>query len=287
MTNGQDWDQPGQHPQEGYGQPWPQGQPWQPQQYDPTAHHQRLGQPPQQPYPPQGQPWPQQGYQPPQGPPPGWQPGYGQQPPWGPQYSPGPPRRKRHLARYVLGAFAGLVVIIVAVVVANGGGHTVQTAGSTASGSGSAGSGEAAGSAPKTAGIGSAISLSGNSSGEQMSVTVTKVITTAQPGDEFSSAPAGDRLYAVQFRLRDTGSAAYSDSPSNGAAVVDSAGQSYQSELDNAAGCASFPGSVNIAHGASGLGCIVFEVPQSAKITEVQFTLDSGFGSQTGQWNVG
>jgi hypothetical protein len=44
---------------------------------------------------------------------------------------------------------------------------------------------------------------------------------------------------------------------------------------------------VNIAPGASGLGCIVFEVPQSAKITEVQFTLDSGFAQQTGQWNIG
>ena len=49
----------------------------------------------------------------------------------------------------------------------------------------------------------------------------------------------------------------------------------------------SAAGSENIAPGASGLGCVVFEVPQSAKITEVQFTLDSGMGPQTGQWNVG
>jgi hypothetical protein len=264
--------------------------PWGPRQYDPRQHQQRLGQPPQEPYPPQGQPWQQQGYQAPQGPP-GWQqPGYGQQPPWGPQYAPGPqqpPRRQRHVARYVLAAIGGLIVVIIAVVVANSSGHTVQTAGSAATGSGNAGDGKASGSAPKTAGIGSAINLSGNASGEQMSVTVTKVITDAQPGDEFSAAPAGDRLYAVQFRLRDTGSAAYSDAPSNGAAVVDSSGQSYQSALDNAASCQSFPGSENIAPGASGLGCIVFEVPQSAKITGVQFTLDSGMGPQTGQWNVG
>ena len=48
-----------------------------------------------------------------------------------------------------------------------------------------------------------------------------------------------------------------------------------------------FPGTENIARGSSGLECIVFEVPDSAKIAEVQFTLDSGFASQTGQWNVG
>ena len=74
----------------------------------------------------------------------------------------------------------------------------------------------------------------------------------------------------------------------NGAAVVDSSGQSYQSALaDTAAGCTSFPGTENIAPGSSGLGCIVFEVPKAAKIVSVQFTLDSGMGPETGQWNVG
>lgn len=165
-----------------------------------------------------------------------------------------------------------------------GSGHGVTDDGTSGGGNTAAGGNTA----PKTstARIGSSITLSGNDSGEQMTVTVVKVISDAKPGDEFSSAPAGDRLYAVQFRLKDSGSAAYSDAPSNGAAVVDSAGQSYQSALDNAAGCQSFPASENIAAGASGLGCIVFEVPEAAKITQVQFTLDSGMGSQTGQWDV-
>ena len=212
MTNGQDWDQPGQHPQEGYGQPWPQGQPWQPQQYDPTAHHQRLGQSAAAALPAAGPAVATARLPAAPGTTARMQPGYGQQPPWGPQYSPGPPRRKRHLARYVLGAFAGLVVIIVAVVVANGGGHTVQTAGSTGIGLQEC---RQRGSRRfrwrKPPGSARRSACRGSSSGEQMSVTVTKVITTAQPGDEFSSAPAGDRLYAVQFRLRDTGSAAGSD----------------------------------------------------------------------------
>jgi hypothetical protein len=30
----------------------------------------------------------------------------------------------------------------------------------------------------------------------------------------------------------------------------------------------------------------VFEVPEKAKITAAQFTLDSGMGPQTGQWDV-
>ena len=137
-----------------------------------------------------------------------------------------------------------------------------------------------------TARVGSAITLAGNDDGEKMAVTVTGIISHAEPATDIDTPKQGDRLYAVQFRLADTGSAAYSDVPSNGAAVVDSAGQSYQASLSDAAGCASFPDTENIAAGDTGLGCVVFEVPAGAKITKVQFTLDSGFGPQTGQWDV-
>jgi Domain of unknown function (DUF4352) len=214
-------------------------------------------------------------YPPPQ---PAWQQPYRPQP----QYAPGPqPRRKRHTVRNVLAGIGALIAVIIVISVAENSGHTVQTTGSAA------GAGSHGGAATKTAGIGSAITLSGNSSGEQMSVTVTKVIGSASPSDSFNTAPSGDRLYAVQFRLKDTGSAAYSDSPSNGAAVVDSSGQSYQSGLETVSECQGFGGTENIAPGSSGLGCIVFEVPKAAKIAKVQFTLDSGFGPQTGQWDVG
>jgi len=293
MANSQDWkERPPQYPQQGHGQ-----QPWQPQRYDSGAHQRRLQSGPQE---QQRQPgYPQQGYGS-QYPPPGqpWQEsGYGQQPPYPPQpqympQMPAPqpsPRQKRHTARNILVGLGALVVVIIAVIVANSPDHTVSTTGTSSSNTraDTAGSGGGGAAKTQTATTGTAITLSGYNSGEQMSVTVTKVISNAQPGDEFSGPPTGDRLYAVQFRLRDTGSAAYSDAPSNGAAVVDSAGQSYQSALDTAAGCQSFPGSENIAPGASGLGCIVFEVPESAKIVAVQFTLDSGMGPQTGQWNVG
>ncbi len=202
-----------------------------------------------------------------------------------PQYAPQqqyPPPRSRHTARNVIAGIGGLIVLTIGISVAANSGHSVQTVGNRA------GTSDQGASEQKTAAIGTAITLSGNGDGEQMSVTVTKVISSAQSGDEFASAPAGDRLYAVQFRLRDTGSAAYSDAPSNGATVVDSKGQSYQAGIaDTAAGCTSFPASENIAPGSSGLGCIVFEVPEKAKITQTQFTLDSGMGPQTGQWNVG
>jgi hypothetical protein len=203
----------------------------------------------------------------------------GQQPPYPPPGQYRQPRRKRHLARNILAGAGALIVVITGISIAASGGHSVQATGSSAG---------TAAKAPTAARTGTAITLAGNSGGERMSVTVTKVIGHAKPGDMITSAPAGDRLYAVQFRLRDTGTAAYSDAPSNGAAVTDSAGQSYQAAIaDTASGCQAFPASENIAPGSAGLGCIVFEVPSKAKIASVQFTLDSGMGPQTGQWDVG
>jgi hypothetical protein len=179
--------------------------------------------------------------------------------------------------------FVLVVAVTIAVRLAANGDHTV-TAGQAAATSSAPSS--ASPSASATARVGATITLSGNGAGERMAVTVTQVFADPQAAPESDTPQQGDRLYAVQFRLDDTGSVAYSNSPSNGAVVVDSAGQAYQSDIHTVAECDSFPGTENIAVGSSGLGCIVFEVPTTAKITLVQFTLDSGMGPQTGQWDV-
>jgi hypothetical protein len=181
-----------------------------------------------------------------------------------------------------MGVGVALIAIGVVATVA-GSGHSVTTgAAATAA---SPRPSETA-SVKAAAGVGSSIVLAGERSGEQMTVTVTKVFRHPQPATQSDGARSGDRLFAVQFRLEDTGRAAYSDTPDNGAAVVDSSGQSYQSAISSVAECDSFPATENIAPGASGLGCVVFEVPTAAKIVEVQFTLDSGRRPQTGQWDI-
>jgi hypothetical protein len=148
----------------------------------------------------------------------------------------------------------------------------------------------AAGSTPKDAAktaarIGSTIDLTGEGSGEKMAVRLVKIMKHAR-GTEFSSAGRGKVFLAAQFRLTDIGSAAYSDAPDNSAVAVDNQGQSYQTGIDTVAGCQSFGGTENIAPGDSGLGCVVFTVPRHAKITTIQFTLDSGMASDTGQWRA-
>lgn len=129
-------------------------------------------------------PWqdsqPHGGYPPPQ---PTWQQPYQpQQPTWQRPYQPQPqyalraPRqRSSHVVRNVIAGIGALIGVIIVISVAANSGHTVQTAGNTAGGTAEHGR------AQKTAGIGTAITLAGNGSGEQMSVTVTKVISSASP----------------------------------------------------------------------------------------------------------
>jgi len=75
----------------------------------------------------------------------------------------------------------------------------------------------------------------------------------------------------------------YEDSPSNGAQVIDSQDQQFDASLDEA-GCPSFAGgSVRLPPGDERLGCIVFYIPKSAEIKRFQFTLNCGFGTETGQ----
>jgi hypothetical protein len=194
------------------------------------------------------------------------------------------PRQGGHVVRNVLAVAGGAVVASIVIIVGaavNNAGHTLQSTGAV----GGLSSGSSGGTTQQAT-VGTTITLTGNSSGERMGVTVTKVIDNASPTDSFDAAPAGDRLFTVQFRLSDTGSASYSDAPSNGSVVIDTSGQSYQPGFETVDGCQAFASPENIAPGSSGLGCITFEVPKATKIVSVQFTLDSGMAPDTGQWSV-
>jgi hypothetical protein len=133
---------------------------------------------------------------------------------------------------------------------------------------------------------GDTLDLTGQETGETMAVTLVKVLDTAPAENEFSSPDAGKKFVAVQFKLKNTGTVVYSDSPSNGARVVDTQGQQFDASIEDTAAGPGFPGSVTIAPGDSALGFITFEIPTSSKVAKVQFAMNSGFSGNTGQWNV-
>ncbi|MFI6850045.1 DUF4352 domain-containing protein [Kitasatospora sp. NBC_00085] len=159
---------------------------------------------------------------------------------------------------------------------------TPPMSGTSSASPGQATSSVSTASAPTTASVGDTLALSGQKPEEKVDVTVVKIVDPATAKEAFSSPKAGTKLVAVQFRLRNTGTAVYDDSPSNGARLVDSEGQQF---TDTTAG-PGFPGSVTIAPGDTALGYITFAIPTASQVAKIQFALDSGFAPSTGQWTV-
>lgn len=140
--------------------------------------------------------------------------------------------------------------------------------------------------APEVAKVGDTLTLEGFEEGSKLDVTVVKVADPAKSADEFMQPASGKRFVGVQFQLVNTGEAAYSDSPSNGAQVADSEGQQFAATFGDITAGPSMASSLKLKPGAKGLGWIVFEVPEAAKVDTVQFTMDSGFADKTGEWKL-
>ncbi|MFF4803427.1 DUF4352 domain-containing protein [Streptomyces sp. NPDC001351] len=236
---------------------------------------------------------------------PGWaqrpaQPGWTQpQQQWGAPQQPGwgapPPPKKSPVGKILgfgcLGIIGLTVVIAVIISVASSGGSgssvTSTPASATARAGHSAGAKSGANARkPDVAKIGDTISLKGTDDGSKLDVTVVKVVDPAKPADEFTQAGAGKRFVGVQFQLVNTGTAAYSDSPSNGAQVADRQGQQFESTFGDISAGPSMSSDVRLKPGAKALGWIVFEVPKASKVTTVHFAMDSGFADQTGEWKL-
>ncbi|MFH9983194.1 DUF4352 domain-containing protein [Streptomyces sp. NPDC017179] len=142
------------------------------------------------------------------------------------------------------------------------------------------------GKSSEAAKVGDTLTLKGFEKGSQLDVTVVKIADPGKPADEFTEPDAGKRFVGVQFQLVNTGKAVYSDSPSNGAQVADSEGQQFDSTFADITAGPSMSSSLKLKPGAKGLGWIVFEVPKGSKLDAVQFTMDSGFADQTGEWKL-
>jgi len=134
------------------------------------------------------------------------------------------------------------------------------------------------------AAVGDTITLHGTDDGLVMGVTLMEVIDPAK-AERFFGPGKNKRLVAVRLRVENVGTLPYSDSPSNGAVLIDTADQGYDASiLDSSAGPAL--GSPKIAPGDARVGLITFEVPKGTKVASFQLTLDSGFGPETGQWEL-
>jgi hypothetical protein len=138
---------------------------------------------------------------------------------------------------------------------------------------------------PAGATIGDTISLHGELDPElEIAATVMSVLDPAE-GASFLKAEKGSRYVAVEVRLQNTGTTDYGDAPTNGAVLIDANNHQYDTWMSSGIE-ATLDGLVRIAPGDERVGFIVFQVPKNEAPGSFQFTLESGFASETGQWSL-
>lgn len=187
--------------------------------------------------------------------------------------------------RYIVLVIVGIIVIAAA---AGGSGspstkNTADQNGDNGPGA-SSGSGGGGSSGAKKASVGDSITLDGSTN--KMQVTVLKVLDPA-PAGQYDQPTSGHRYVGVQVALRNVGSDTYSDAPGNGAKIITTSDEQADTALLEGGPCSSgFSSDVKISPGSRLQGCIPFEVPKGAKPKTFQFSLDSGFGPQSGEWHL-
>jgi hypothetical protein len=121
----------------------------------------------------------------------------------------------------------------------------------------------------------------------KLRVTAEKVIDPLDAGRFDRPQIKGGRFVGVEVAIENLGNETYSDSPSNGATLLTTDDQQADAALLTGGECGdAFASDVQIAPGSRQVGCIPFEVPQDGKPARFQFGPDSGFGPQTGEWEL-
>ncbi|MFD7258622.1 hypothetical protein [Streptomyces sp. NPDC059874] len=134
-------------------------------------------------------------------------------------------------------------------------------------------------------GSGETIPLTGREPGERLDVTLTRLV---DPADATAAAAAtvDNRLVAVRFRLENTGSVVYKDSPASCAHLLDADGRRFAGlNTDTTAG-AAFPETVTLDPGGTTEGFVTFHLPDDAALAAVQFALNGGLADDVGQWSL-
>jgi Domain of unknown function (DUF4352) len=139
--------------------------------------------------------------------------------------------------------------------------------------------------------IGQTVTLSGaDDSGDagrlRLAVKVKQMVTKATGYDAFQQPRTGERFVAVRFVLKNVGDAAYDDSPTYGAEVVDGVGRTYDPTVAAVTAGPGFPKVVKLRHGQARYGFIVFAVPKKAKVVSVRYVLNAGFAADRAEWRA-
>lgn len=135
---------------------------------------------------------------------------------------------------------------------------------------------------------GRTLDLNGSFTGERIRITFTKIVNTATPKNKLMDTPGkGERLFAAQFRITNTGTFPYVDSPSSSASVIDSKGHSYKAAFlfGSLRQGRAFGSAITLNTGSTAVGFVAFQVPKTARIRKVQF-IEGGSTGDPAVWTL-
>lgn len=132
------------------------------------------------------------------------------------------------------------------------------------------------------AGVGATHALHGDSDAQTLTVRLDQIRPSVTATD--GKPPAGHRYFAAQLTITNTGTGRLDEGPWISTTVTDTAGQQYDPTvvIGITAG-PELPGDIKAPRGASRTGWIVFDVPQSAKVTGLEYGASGGLGD-TADW---
>ena len=142
--------------------------------------------------------------------------------------------------------------------------------------------------APKVgkAKVGDTLSIAGNDSKLEVTLVATKRLAPlSQYGMQIHPAE-----YGVELRVRCVSGKVYDDSITNCVALIDRQDESHDPDFDvqgpSDGALAGQLDSVKIAPGDVRAGWIYFPIKPSVKPRILQFTANSGFADQVGEWSL-
>jgi hypothetical protein len=136
---------------------------------------------------------------------------------------------------------------------------------------------------PATGGIGDAITLTGTNIGVRLAVTPMRIV---DPADASRPARDGMRWVGVVLQLDSTGIAIHDDTLQD-ALLRYGPGRAARPVLGVKAACSrGFDDVVRIDVGASARGCLLFQVPASARPRQFQLALEQVPAAAGGRWRL-
>ncbi len=123
-------------------------------------------------------------------------------------------------------------------------------------------------------------------SGNQISVTLVKLIDPAQGADQFTTPQSGDQFVGAVFIIKGI-NGTFSDDANNDATLIGSDGQTYTADFDSIAQYTNFNhGEYSVSAGESSVGAVTFQVPLAVTVSKIEWSANDGLGGGPAEWLI-